>query len=185
MGFLGYLDYQLTRAATEIGGTSPLRAEIVNFAADLLPYFFTAAAVWIFLSGRTKRQKEKGQDAVIAALGAVLLAIGTHWLIGEVFHRDRPFVTHQINYVELVDPLEQSFPSGHAMILFAFAGTIYFIGNHRKWGVILLTVAAVVAIARVVAGVHYPSDVIAGALLGLALAKLVSWQSRWLAKEMR
>ncbi len=185
MSFLDNIDYQLTRAATELGGQEPLRDSVVGATADLLPYFFTAAGVWIFLSGRTKRQKEKGHDAVFAAIGAVLLAIGTRWLIGEVFHRDRPFVTHQLHHLDLVDPLEQSFPSGHAMVLFAFAGTIYFIGNHRKWGVALLTVAAVVAVARVAAGVHYPSDVIAGALIGLALAKLVSWQSRWLAREMR
>jgi undecaprenyl-diphosphatase len=70
-------------------------------------------------------------------------------------------------------------------MLFAFAGTFYYIGHHPNWSRFLLLIAVVVVAARVVAGVHYPSDVLAGAVLGLVVAKIVSWQSQWLDEQMK
>ena len=64
-----------------------------------------------------------------------------------------------------VDP--NSFPSGHTYTVFAIAISVYLYG-HKRLGLILFALAIMVAIARIGAGLHYPSDVVAGALLGLA-----------------
>ncbi|MDP4000304.1 MAG: phosphatase PAP2 family protein [bacterium] len=185
MDFLRHLDYLIVKAASEAGRTEPYRDAVVYFFAELLPYFFILAAIGIYFSGRTPRQKEKAHDTVFAMVGAFLLAIGLVWLLHDVWFRERPFVTHQLHYLKLVGPQLSSFPSGHAMMLFAPAGTVYFIGNFPKWGKILLLLATLVVVARVFAGVHYLSDVTIGAGLGIGIGKLVSWQSKSLSRDMR
>jgi undecaprenyl-diphosphatase len=64
-------------------------------------------------------------------------------------------------------PTDPSFPSGHSAGSFAFACFVF--GLNRKAGTPLLFVAAFVALSRVALGMHYPSDVAAGAALGAAL----------------
>lgn len=187
MGFLQNIDYEIVRAATNLGGQSALRDQIVYGLAHILPYVFVLAGLFIFSRGRTKLQKERNQEVVLIGLAAVLLAIGVRWLLSEVINRPRPFETYEhLHYVIGGGALgSSSFPSQHAMLLFAFAGTVYFIGHHPHWGRLLLFLAAVVAVARVVAGVHFASDVLGGAALGLGIAKLLSWQSRWVHTQLK
>lgn len=184
MDFFRHLDYLIVKAASEAGRTEPYRDAVVYFFAELLAYWFVLAALLIFMSGNTPKRKERAQDTAIAAIGAVLLAIGARWLLGEVWFRERPFETHQLHYLDIVSP-SGSFPSLHAMMTFAFASTVVFIGSFPKWGKVFLLVAALVSIARVFAGVHYLSDVAVGAALGIGIGKLVSWQSKSLARDMR
>jgi undecaprenyl-diphosphatase len=61
-------------------------------------------------------------------------------------------------------PSDCSFPSGHAAGAFAFA--VFVFRSNRRAGAILLALASLIALSRVALGVHYPSDVAAGALLG-------------------
>jgi undecaprenyl-diphosphatase len=75
----------------------------------------------------------------------------------------------------------QSFPSGHATTAFALAATIGFISE--RWFYPALALAAAIALSRVTGGVHYPSDVLAGAVVGLLGAYACrQWfaQRRWL-----
>ena len=64
-------------------------------------------------------------------------------------------------------PTDPSFPSGHAAGSFAFATFVF--AMNRRAGAPLLVLASLVALSRVALGVHYPSDVLAGAALGAAL----------------
>lgn len=186
MGVFQDIDRELIKGATEIGGSDQLRDQIVYVVAEILPFLAIGVGLWIFFRGKTKRQRDKDQNVALLALAAVLIAVGVRWLVGEVFDRERPFETlRDLHYLNLVSPGSNSFPSLHAMILFAFAGTFYYIGHHPNWARFLLLLAVVVVLARVVAGVHYPSDVLAGAILGLVVAKIVSWQSQWLDEQMK
>ncbi len=111
---------------------------------------------------------------------AMLLALAAGYVIGnlcikELVMRPRPFVTHS-DLTALLDPGDPwSFPSGHA--LSSFAAATAFCCFHRKTGVLALVLAALIAFSRLYASVHYPTDVLAGALLGvligLAAAALV------------
>lgn len=64
-----------------------------------------------------------------------------------------------------------SFPSGESTTTFAVAAALAW--SYPRWRAPLFGVAAAIAAARVVVGVHYPSDVVAGALLGVGVAELV------------
>ena len=65
-------------------------------------------------------------------------------------------------------PPDRSFPSGHAQT--AFAAAVYLSLLFPRGAVLFLALAALVGLSRVALGVHYPSDVLAGALIGSALS---------------
>lgn len=82
--------------------------------------------------------------------------------------RERPFSSHT-SLTPMAKPLDRySFPSGHTLQATAFA--IMLAHYYPSLALIMLPFAASVAASRVILGLHYPSDVLVGALLGWALA---------------
>jgi undecaprenyl-diphosphatase len=105
---------------------------------------------------------------VMALTGALGIALYT--LLKHLFVRERPFITHTA-IDPAAAPLDRySFPSGHTLhaVSFAWQASAHF----PELGLLLLPLAALIAGSRVVLGLHYPSDVLAGAALGAALAEL-------------
>ena len=103
--------------------------------------------------------------ALTGALGVVLYTLLKH-----LFVRERPFITHTA-IDPAAAPLDRySFPSGHTLhaVSFAWQASSHF--PELAW--VLLPLAALIAGSRVVLGLHYPSDVLAGAAIGAALAEL-------------
>lgn len=103
--------------------------------------------------------------ALTGAMGLLLYA----WL-KRVFVRERPFITHAA-ISRAAAPLDRySFPSGHTLhaVSFAWQACAHF----PELAFVLLPLAGLIAASRVVLGLHYPSDVLAGALIGAALAQL-------------
>jgi undecaprenyl-diphosphatase len=113
----------------------------------------------------------------IAALGG-MTAAGLGLLISQVithiWQRPRPFVAHPHDTTLLVAPSsEPSFPSDHAVAAFAIAFVVAFVG--RRMGAAFLAGATLIALTRVIAGLHYPGDVLGGAAIGLFSAAAVFW----------
>ena len=82
--------------------------------------------------------------------------------------RERPFIRHAGINLEM-PPLDRySFPSGHTLHAVCFSWQA--VAHFPALGWLLLPVAALIALSRVVLGLHYPTDVIAGATLGALLA---------------
>lgn len=107
------------------------------------------------------------------ALWAVAIGFVLERAIGFLWFRPRPFAVLE-GVTKLADRLatEKSFPSAHATFAFALAFGIAL--HNKRWGKFLLVLAAFVALGRVAAGVHYPSDVLGGAVVGFAAAKLAA-----------
>ena len=82
--------------------------------------------------------------------------------------RDRPGVGRAVPDELLEAPSTYSFPSGHATVSFACATVLALAVPRLRWP--LFTLAALIAFSRVYVGVHYPGDVLAGAVLGVLLA---------------
>jgi len=119
--------------------------------------------------------KNKKQELIMLAMAglAVLLSRGIIVsLIRLAWHRPRPFVAlHLIPLIPYID--RGSFPSGHAAALFALALIVYCF--HKKTGIVFLVLSGLGALARVYVGIHWPSDILVGALLGLGSAILIHW----------
>jgi undecaprenyl-diphosphatase len=85
--------------------------------------------------------------------------------INYAFYRPRPFVAYNITPL-FPHEADSSFPSGHATIFFTIATLVTLIFG-RRWGMWAFIMAALIGLARVYVGVHYPLDIIAGALIGI------------------
>lgn len=119
-----------------------------------------------------------------ARVGAtVLLAEGVQSALKVWVERDRPPVGNPepAPLVEL--PETYSFPSGHAVVAFACATVISFAVPRFRWP--LYALAALIAFSRVYVGVHFPGDVAAGAVIGVAVGLLLEAARRLLRVYVR
>ena len=109
------------------------------------------------------------------ALGTVsyFVAEGLSTLLKGVFDRPRPSVVDPAVHPLVAVPHNGSMPSTHAASAFAAALAVGFVHPRLRWPLVVL--AALIACSRVWLGVHYPTDVIAGAALGAAIA-YVFWR---------
>lgn len=133
---------------------------------------FIATLAIVFLAARGAAHAAWRRASVAAVLSAGLgLAVGK--VISELVDRARPFVAdpHGVHLfaAHAADP---GFPSDHATAAFAIAVAIFL--RKRSWGIAALVLATILSVGRVALGVHYPSDVLAGAALGAAAA-LALW----------
>ncbi|HXH87742.1 MAG TPA: phosphatase PAP2 family protein [Gaiellaceae bacterium] len=138
-----------------------------------LTYAGSFGAIWLVLSlaiaGFSWRR-----PWLLARVGAtILVAESVSGLLKERLGRDRPPLNDPdpATLVEL--PHTSSFPSGHATVAFACATALALAVPRLRWP--LFTLAALIAFSRVYVGVHYPLDVLAGAVLGVALGFAVRY----------
>jgi len=131
-------------------------------------YIFAVLALLLF------RHKQWAQTLRLLALVLVTVAISdaTGFVLKELIGRVRP--CHALEGASVLVYCGKSFslPSNHALNSFAVAGVVFFMTKDRiRYSFVVL--AALVALTRPVVGVHYPSDILAGAALGLGLAWVV------------
>jgi undecaprenyl-diphosphatase len=140
---------------------------------ELLTSFFTLASAWwvkslVFIGAGLLDDLRRRAPPVTAITVAVAYGLGSlvSTVLKDVVERERP------DGGALVDvPASASFPSGHATTAFAAAVALSLLVPRWRWWA--LPLAATVAYSRVYLGVHYWSDIIAGALIGAAVGWLV------------
>lgn len=103
-----------------------------------------------------------------AALAVAALLSGA---LKDIFGRVRPSLADPALTALVAVPGDPSFPSGHATSAFAAAGVVAAL--HPRLRAPVLVLAALIALSRVYLGVHFSTDVIAGAALGLSIATVV------------
>ncbi len=141
------------------------------FYINVSETLFVATLGFVFLLANGERRRAWRRTAVAAGLSAGLaLAVGK--VISELVDRSRPFVVDPSG-VHLFSghTADPGFPSDHATGAFAVAMAIWL--RNRRWGTVALIAAAVLSVGRVAIGVHFPSDVVAGAVLGCGAALLL------------
>ncbi|MDB5237412.1 MAG: Undecaprenyl pyrophosphate phosphatase [Parcubacteria group bacterium] len=163
------LFYQLN----DLAGHSALSDMIIVAIASYLPYLLVGCFFLYLFAQRLLSTKEKLFAFGSVLLGALVARIGIGSPIRFFFPRPRPFLTHSVH--QLIAEHAPSFPSGHALFFFAFSTGVYFV--NKKLGVLFYILTIFICLARVAAGIHYPSDILAGAVLGIlagiAVARIV------------
>ncbi len=150
-------------AARHWPGADPLLPWLSRAADHGVLWFASAAALGVTRSPRARRAAARG-------LASLALASGTVNTFGKrAVRRARPLrddvpLIRQLKH----QPITTSFPSGHSASAAAFATGVAL--ESRRWGAVIAPVAAAVALSRIYTGVHYPTDVLAGAALGVGAA---------------
>ena len=123
---------------------------------------FSLVVMW--LSGRDGETRMVRQIGVLVALTGMALASWLVFASNGIFFRDRPFVDLDVNLL-FYKPTDSSMPSNSAAAFFGLASAVWWF--HRRTGMAMLAVAGFHAFLRIYVGVHYPSDVVVGALIGV------------------
>lgn len=132
-----------------------------------------------------KKDQPLLKDAIYIGT-SVIEAVGVTYGLKHIIDRERPFV----KYPDAIHPYgapsidSPSFPSGHTAAAFSLATSLSI--TYPKWYVIAPSAlwACGVGFARMNQGVHYPSDVVAGAAIGVGCAFANVYVNRWLNKVL-
>src|SRR3989338_1280619 len=144
---------------------------LIIFMAEYLPW---AAGIAIFLFLVFVREKKKEFRMLIVAFLAVILSrFGFTEIIRYFYDRPRPFEVAEGLKTLLEHSSGGSFPSGHAAFFFALAMGVFF--YRRIWGLVFFAAALSIGFGRVAAGLHWPSDILGGAVVGIFSAVLIKF----------
>ena len=163
------------------GNESNFKNNYFKATAQSVFVFNIAAPISVFTAGLINHDKQLQKDAIYMAGGFIASAIVTQGL-KSIIKRDRPFVTY--SYIIKRDAGGgYSMPSGHTSAAFCTATSLSLL--FPKWYVIApcYLYAASVGYARMYQGVHYPTDVLAGAVVGAGSAWLAYKAEKWLHKK--
>ena len=146
-----------------------LRAAWLNPLVIGITHLGDTGALWILVALVLLAFKQTRKLGLVCALSMIIGLAVTNLVIKNWVARVRPY--------ELVDGLERiigaqhdwSFPSGHSTNSFACAWVL-FRKAPRRYGVPALVLAILIALSRLYVGVHYPTDVLGGTVIGIASA---------------
>jgi membrane-associated phospholipid phosphatase len=174
-GLLPAFDIPIYRAFNAFCGWSPkldrilLQAAALKSALVMVVFGF----LWFRRDGDVSLRRELLVTTIIAVPISLILNRALSTLVP---FRDRPIYSIGGNFpsIEWRADLENwsSFPSDHATYLFAIAAGLWLVS--RPWGVVFGMAATAVTLTRIFVGVHFPSDILTGALIGIATSLAVS-----------
>ena len=158
-------DVALFHFLNNFAGVSPaldwlVRALVNDYA---VPAIFALVLGAFWFSGATDAERRRNQQAILITLIGIALANATMRLLQNYYFRPRPFATETVKLL-FYRPSVSSFPSVPVATMFCYVVGLW--PANKTVGRVLLILAVAFGLARVIAGVHYPLDIIGGAVWG-------------------
>lgn len=145
---------------------SHLRNSVMDVLMSGITALGDAGILWIACTVVFLLIPKTRKAGIVMALSLILEALCCNIILKPLVARLRPFEMNTAVQLVIEKPLDFSFPSGHTGAAFAVVSALYFCKN-RGW-IPALVMAVLIAFSRLYLYVHYPTDVLAGALLGMA-----------------
>jgi len=148
------------------------RSSIVDGIAIFSARFFPWVLIGAFILRLVfeKNWRVRFYDFSLVFLSAILARGIVSEIIRFFYYRPRPPIVLSIQPLIPV-PGSPAFPSGHATVFFALAMALFFIS--RRWGIWFFVSAVIIGVARVFVGVHWPLDIVGGAVIGIVCALIL------------
>lgn len=164
---LRHLDYSLFFRLNDFAKQSEFWQLTTRWFADFGIVLIVVGLIYLVIRGRI--------TTLFTAVLSAIFSIFTSFLLYVLWQRPRPFVTYADTVTRLAGhTTASSFPSAHTYLSFAIATAVLLCG-HKKLGVAMLIIALCIGASRVAAGLHYPSDVLGGAVIGIFAGTLAYW----------
>ncbi len=151
-----------------------LRSEFLTPLFRFITTSGNSGLIWIAITCFLLAFKRTRKVGVMCAISLILSLLFTNLLIKPLVARTRPYELIEGLNILIAKPHDFSFPSGHSSAAFA-AAFVMFRKLPKKVGIPALAYAFLMAFSRLYLGVHYPTDVLAGILLGILYATAAIW----------
>lgn len=148
-----------------------LQSPFLDFIIPKISFLGNAGMLWIATAIILVHFKKTRRCGV--ALGATLIIclILDNLLLKNIVSRERPFNVDESIKLLIPEPTDYSFPSGHTLSCFACT-TVFMYYYRRPFGYITLVFSIIIGFTRLYLRVHFPSDVVSGAIIGIAFGVL-------------
>jgi len=158
------MNEQLFYYLNNLAGKSVFFDNTIIFFGQYLAYVLVVVFLLIVAKNKNWRM------LMISAISVFLSRAAITETIRYFYYVPRPFLTSGVHQL-IFNETSGSFPSGHAAFFFALAMAIYFF--HKKWGIAFFVAAILMGLARIIAGAHWPIDILGGAIIGILSTFLI------------
>ncbi len=161
-----------------------VRTPLLTPVMKLITALGNAGVLWVLITVFLLAFKKTRRVGMMSALALLISLLVNNILLKNLVARIRPYETVD-GLTRLVEKqVDYSFPSGHAGSSFASACVLYR-GLPKQAGIPAVVLAALISFSRLYVGVHYPSDVLAGILIGTAAGFFAEWIWKMLEPRIR
>lgn len=141
---------------------TPLITKIMKAASKL----GDAGFIWILLTGVLLMIPKTRKVGILVSVALLLDVLTCNVILKPLIARTRPYDVNTAVELLIRAPRDYSFPSGHTAASFAAAAALWF-ADKKKLAIPALVLAVLIAFSRMYFYVHYPTDVLGGAILGM------------------
>ena len=157
------IDLKIFEAINNFAGQYAWLDQLGIFVASSVGFVLLAILAYYFLFKKSYRM------TMVAMTSALIARYGVVAFIRFLYQRPRPISVDGVH--QLVTNEKWSFPSGHTSFFFALSTAVYF--YNKKLGLLFYMVSFLMGISRIFVGVHWPTDIMGGILVGCICAEIV------------
>ena len=159
-----------------------LRHEVLTPVLTFITHLGDKGLFWIVLSLLLLIKKSTRKTGFLSLLSLLVTFLIVNVCMKNGFARIRPYETLTDLLFLIEKQSDFSFPSGHSASSFASA-VVLFKQLPKRYGIPILILAVLIAFSRIYMGVHYPTDILAGILIGSIVALLIVYVNKRIEKK--